>query len=307
MRLLLKILAIAAIGAALLIAGGYFLVPPAARTALADGSRAAFGVSSTIGGVGASPGMSTTSIGFTDYRLEAPPGFTEPVLSIGRFALGVGTPSLLDDTKEVSHFVLEDLVLTLEQDGLKTNLVPVIEHVMALMPDEAESSAQVDLDPDGGVSEPSPSGPRLRVGRVQVRGIAARLKLAGIPGIEPFDRTLTVPDFVEDFRRDGGAASIPEIAGTLVLSLKRKALEAADGEVPGEVLSALEAALDGALDAGLEGVVDGLESAAKGTIEAGTEALKDAASEALRGRDVDPASILEEGVGGLLGGKKDGR
>ena len=303
MRLLLKILAISAIGAALLIAGGYFLVPPAARTALADGSRAAFGVSSTIGGVGASPGMSTTSIGFTDYRLEAPSGFTEPVLSIGRFDLGVGTPSLLDDTKEVSHFVLEDLVLTLEQDGLKTNLVPVIEHVMALMPDEAESSAQVDLDPDGGVSESSPSGPRLRVGRVEVRGIAARLKLAGIPGIEPFDRTLTVPDFVEDFRREGGAASIPEIAGTLVLSLKRKALEAADGEVPGEVLSALEAALDG----GLEGVVDGLESAAKGTIEAGTEALKDAAAEALRKRDIDPASILEEGVGGLLGGKKDGR
>ena len=39
---------------------------------------------------------------FTDYRLEAPSGFREPVLSIGRFDLGVGTRSLLDDTKEIA-------------------------------------------------------------------------------------------------------------------------------------------------------------------------------------------------------------
>ena len=141
------------------------------------------------------------------------------------------------------------------------------------------------------------------MGRVELRGIAARLKLAGIPGLEPFDRTFTVPDFAEDFSREEGDASILEIAGTLVLSLKRKALDAADGEVPGEVLSALEAALDGAFDAGLDGVVDGIESAAKRTIDAGSEALKDAASEALRGQDVDPTSLFED----LLGGKKDGR
>ena len=130
MRLLPKILAISAIGAALLIAGATSSSPGRSNRA-ADGSRAAFGVPSTIGGVGASPGVSTTSIGFTDYRLEAPSGFREPVLSIARFDLGVETPSLLDDTKEITHFVLEDLVLTLEQDGLKTNLVPLIEHVSA--------------------------------------------------------------------------------------------------------------------------------------------------------------------------------
>ena len=71
MRLLLKILT--AIGAALLIAGGCFLVPVRSNRARRR-SRAAFGVPSTVGGVGASPGVSTTSIGFTDYRLEAPSG-----------------------------------------------------------------------------------------------------------------------------------------------------------------------------------------------------------------------------------------
>ena len=303
MRLLLKILAISAIGAALLIAGGYFLVPPAARTALADGSRAAFGVPSTIGGVGASPGVSTTSIGFTDYRLEAPSGFREPVLSIGRFDLGVGTPSLLDDTKEITHFVLEDLVLTLEQDGLKTNLVPLIEHVMALLAEEDASSTPNEVEPDEEEDTVPTSGPRVRVGQVVLRGISARLKVSGVPGIQPFDHTFTVPDYVEEFGGEGGGASIPELAGTLVLSLKRKALEAADGEVPREVVSVLEAALEG----GLEGVVDGLESAAKETLEAGTEVLKDAASDVLNGRSADPVSDLKTGLSGLLGGKKDDR
>ena len=307
MRLLLKILAISAIGAALLIAGGYFLVPPAARTALADGSRAAFGVPSTIGGVGASPGVTTTRVGFTDYRLEAPSGFTEPVLSIGRFDLGVGTPSLLDDTKEISHFVLEDLVLTLEQDGLKTNLVPVIEHVRALLPDEGASSTQEEVESDEEKGTGSTSGPRVRVGQVVLRGISARLKVSGVPGIQPFDHTFTVPDYVEEFGGEEGGASIPELAGTLVLSLKRKALEAADGEVPREVVSVLEAALDGALEGGLEGVVDGLQSAAKETLEAGTEVLKDAASDVFNGRSADPVSDLKTGLSGLLGGKKDDR
>lgn len=309
MRMPLKILTITAIGAALLLAAGSFLVPPAARSALAQGSRVAFGVPSTIGGVGASPGLATTSIGFADYRLEAPEGFTDPVLTIGRFDLGVGTRSLLGQTKEVAHFVLEDLVLTLEQDGLRTNIVPILEHLGSSMTGSGAAQNGGDQEQAEGGSDPEVAGPRLRIGQVAIKGVSARLKLSGVAGLEPFDRTFTVPDFSADFSDSNGenGASVPEIAASLVDTLKEKALEAADGEVPAELLTALVAAMEGGLEGGLDGALDQIESQVQEGLDDGRALLEDAARKALGGSGDEAKSSLEDGLRGLIGGKRDGR
>lgn len=307
MRLLLKIIAITVVGAALLAIGGFFIVPPAAKSALAESSRAAFGVPSSISGVRASPGLDTTSIGFSGFRLEAPAGFAEPVLTIGSFDLGVGTTSLLADTKEISHFVLEDLVLTIEQDGLKTNLVPIIQHVLALRADGAAAEPPEEGEAADGQSAPAESGHRIKVGTVELRDISARIKLSGVPGVQPFDQTFTIPNSLREFSEANDGVESPELAGALILKLKDEALEAVAGEVPGEVLSLLEAALNEGVESGLEGVVSRLQSAAKDKLEAGTDALKDAAADVLSGRSSDPTSTLKKELGGIFGGKKDGR
>lgn len=310
MRLPLKILAVTAAGAALLLIGGSLLIPPAAKSALDKGSRAAFGVPASIGGVDASPGLSMTSIGFSSFRLDSPEGFTGPILTIGNFDLGVGTRSLLGSTKAVNQFVLQDLVLTLEQDGLKSNLVPLLQHVRANA--SGHDSSEEDRDGEGRArpdGESNSTGIRLRVGRVEVSGVSARLKVRGIPGLETLDETLTVPDFIEDFSGRGGGEgiSIPELAGTLVESLKTKALESAEGKVPPELLTALENALDGGLEGGLESALGELQSTAEEKLETGGAALQEAARKALQGSGAEAQSVLKEGVSGLLGGKKGGR
>lgn len=320
MRLVIKLLAIAIIGGALLAVGGYFLVPPAAQTALAEGSRFAFGVPSNLGGIGASPGLSTTSIGFTDYELESPEGFEDPVLSIGKFNLGVGTSSLLGDTKEVGSFVLEDLVLTLEQDGVNTNIIPILRHLDGLTSagDGATGSDETEDAPAG--SEEGSPGPRLKVGKIEIKGLAARLKLSGVPGLEAFDETFAVPDYIEDFSSITGedGLTVAELAGALVGSLKDKAMSAADGKVPADLLTALEATLDGGLEGGLGGAVDAakglaaekvdeLKGEAQKAVDDGKSTLQDAASKALEGSTDDAKKTLKKGLGGLLGGKDGGR
>lgn len=309
MRLPLKILAITLVGGALLLVAGSFLVPPAAKSALAEGSRAAFGVPSSIAAVGASPGVSTTSVEFVGYRLETTDGFTEPILTIGRFDLGVGTRSLLGETKEIAHLVLEEVVLTIEQDGANLNVVPIIQHVRALGsssdgPPAPDSTTSIE---DGG--EPEAVGPRLRIGKVDVRGLAARVKLAGVAGVGAYEGTVAVPDFVEDFggRSPSGGASIPEIAGVLVESLLSRVLDEADGEVPSEVFSALEIALETGLDGGLGAVVDGISAEGQRRLEQGEAALQKATERALEGSLDDAQSALEEGLSGLLGGDRDRR
>ncbi|MEE2940758.1 MAG: hypothetical protein VX460_10270 [Planctomycetota bacterium] len=308
MRLPLKILLITAVGGALLLLAGYVLVPPAARRALADGSRAAFGVPSTIGGVGATPGMTTTAIGFSDYRLEPPEGFTDPILTIDRFELGMGTRSLLGDTKEVSRFVLHGLVLTLEQDGVRNNLVPLLQHVNAL-PSATGAGHEPDAPQQQEDDVEERDDPRLRVGVIEIEGVAARLKVRGIPGVGAIDRTFAVPDFTADLggRGDGHGVAIPELAGALVLLLKDEVLSAADGEIPPEVLTALETALEGGLEGGMEGALDALGSAAKQRLEDGRSAIEEAASKALGGASDEARSLLEKGLSGMLGGDGGGR
>lgn len=310
MRLPLKILAVTAVGTALLLIAGSLLIPPAAKSALANGSRAAFGVPSSVAGVHASPGLSTTSVGFSEFRLDSPEGFTDPILTIGSLDLGVGTSSLFGATKAVNHFVLEDLVLTLEQDGLNSNLVPLLQHFRSRssgvdVPDHAPEGAGHAAS-DGGSES---AGPRLNVGRVQFRGVSARLRIRGIPGLDTMDRTFAVPDFTEDFSERGGGegASIPELAGALMQSLKTKALQSAEGEVPPEFLTALESALDGGLEGGLKGALGGLESAAEKGVEEGGAALREAAQKAIQGSGREARSVLKEGFSGLLGGKEGGR
>lgn len=297
MKLVVKILVLVLLGLAALGFAGVLLVPPAAKTAVDSGSRHAFGVPSTLGDVTASLGLSQTTVGFTDYVLSSPEGFDEPLLSIGRFQVGVGTTSIVGDVKEVGALVLEDVTLSLTQDGTRNNLVPVLQHVRGLGGGD-EGGTEPDAS-DGSEGDASP-GPRLRIGTVRVAGIAARLRLAGVPGIEPFDERYEIPAYEEDWSDVTGedGLTVSEIAGRILDGAQARALDAAEGVAPEPVLAALRSTLAGGLEGGLEGALDSAKDAAEG-------ALRDEADEQiddLKGRANDEA---KKALDGLLGG--DGR
>lgn len=333
MKLLIKLLVIAVIGGALILTAGYFLVPPAAKKAVDEGSRFAFGVPASIGSIGASPGLSNTSVGFEQYRLASPTGFEDPLLTIGRFKVGVATTSLIGSTKEVGEFVLEDVTLTLVQDGVQTNIVPVLKHLRGLAGggDGGEAPA-----PEGGGSP----GPKLKVGKIRISGVGARLKLTGIPGVGTYDESFTVPDYEQDLSSAMGedGMTVAEIAGALVEGLKEQALGAADGKVPAELLAVLEKTLDGGLEGGVGGALgviedaamdkakelegqakdalegaqdkvqdalDGAQEKAEGEVERAKSEAEKAAGDAMKGVQEEAGKTLKKGLGNLLGG--DGR
>lgn len=266
MKLLIKLVVLLVLGLVALGVAGYFLVPPAAKKATNDGSQYAFGVPASIAGIGASPGFGTTSVGFKGYELSSPAGFDEKLLSIGKFSVGVGTKSLIGDTKDVDAFVLEDVKLTLVQDGVNSNLLPVIRHMRENLGGGGDGSGDApagdDSAPADGAGAP---GPKLRLGDVQIKGISATLKLRGIPGIDPIDETFTVPAYVTNLSELTGSEgkTVAEIAGYLMDDLKERALTAADGHVPAQGLAVLRNTLDGGLQGGIDGALD----AAKGALE----------------------------------------
>ncbi|MEL6716748.1 MAG: hypothetical protein AAFP86_23425, partial [Planctomycetota bacterium] len=237
----------------------------------------------TLDAVGARFGFSSTDVGFRGYALESPAGFDEKLLTIGEFRLGLGTRSLISDTKSVGEFVLEDVKLTLVQRGTENNLMPVLRHLEGLVVDGAGAGADGGAgseEGDGAGSAADP-GPRLRVGKIRVEGVGARLVLDGIPGIAALDQTFEIPAYEADFADAMGddGLTVAEIAGLLVTDLKERALGAAGEHVPAPVLAALKKTLDGGLDGGLGGALD----AGRAVLEAEADALKAEAQDRLEG------------------------
>ncbi|MEM9803534.1 MAG: hypothetical protein AAGA20_24670 [Planctomycetota bacterium] len=302
MKLIIKLLVLLALALLALGIAGFVLVPPAAKAAVEKGSMHAFGVPATLGSISASPGLSETSVGFKEYSLSSPDGFEEPLLSIGRFQLGVGTTSLLGQPKEVDTLILEDVVLTLTQKGTSNNLVPVLRHLR-----ESQSKGGGTAEPEEAPKDESAAtepGPRLRVGTVRFAGIAARFQLDGIVGLDPIDERFEGPPYERDWSDLTGedGKTVAEISGLIVEDLKSQAFVAAEEYVPAEVLTALRGTLDGGLEGGLDAAGAALRSSVEGELQEQVDKARDEAKskldEALEGIDDD----VKKGLDGLLRG-----
>lgn len=312
MKLLIKLLALVIFGAVALGTAGYFLIPPAAKTAVSEGTEYALGVESSLDSIKASPGLTSTSLGFEGFSLDSPTGYTDKLLTVGKFNVGVGTKSIIGDTKDVGAFILEDVQLTLVQDGMQNNFVPILRHLQGL--GGSDDGKTVDGDERTGAP-----GPKLRIGTIKVSGISARVKLTGIPGLEALDQTFEVPAYEKDLSEITGTEgkTVAEISALFVQDLKDQAMTAAEGYVPEGYMPFVTKALEG----GFEGGVDGAIGAAKGFAEdAGKQKLdelkKDGeskvdegvekAEKAIEDLGKDAKSKLKKGIGGFLNGKKDG-
>lgn len=283
LKLILKPVAIAAIGLAALVVAGVITVPPAARAAVESGSEFAFGVPATIGSIKASPGLSTTTLGFSDYEIESPDGFEEPLLTFGHFEVGVGTRSLVGNVKELGVLEIEDVQLTILQKGLRSNLAPVVAQLRSLAERSGEGEAPGNEGGPEGVDDgPKGPGPRLKVGRVRIAGIRARLKVDGIPGVQPVDETVELPTLERDWSSDSGEEgfTVADLSAHLLEELEISALEGLRGEVPDEVLDAVAKGLEG----GLEGILDGASQELEGILGEKAGELLDSGSGLFGGR-----------------------
>lgn len=292
MKLLIKLLAILILGAVALLVAGYFLLPPAAKKAVDGGSEYAFGVPASVQEIGASPGFSRTGFGFEGYRLQSPAGIDEPLLTIGSFDVGVGTRSIIGDVKEVSSFALNDVELTIVQDGTSSNLLPVIEHLR-------------DLGARAGAGEPGPSedsdgpGPRLNIGKIEVSGVAGRIIVRGAGPLD-IDQRFEIPAYTTDLTELTGSEgkTVAEVAGLMMTDLKDKALAAADGVVPAPALGLLDKALSGGIDGGLDGAIDAGKEALQGQLDDAKATAKDAVEDL----ESKGKKALEKGKEDLLKG-----
>jgi hypothetical protein len=298
MKLIKKLLLLAAVAILALFLAGWLLVPPAAKGAVEQGSRYAFGVPTSLGSVGAKLGFGTSGVAIEDYRVSSPEGFDgKPLLQVGRLALGVGTTSLVGEPKVVDELVLEGLELNLVQNGTSNNLLPVLQSVRKLLQGGEPT-------PPSGEGAPSGPGPRVRIQRVRIAGLAASVEVKGIPGIPDMSKRFELPAYDADWSKLTGqdGVTVAELSGKLLEEVSASALVQADAHLPGPVAQLLRATVDGGLDGGFGGALDAARS------KLGEEARKglDSARERLLEGVEDLSGKLPGGVGDTLKGILEG-
>ena len=306
MKLLLKLIVLAVVLLGLLGLAGWFLVPPAAKGAVEKGSSYAFGVPASLSKIGAQLGLGTSGLALEGYSVASPAGFDgKPLLQVQKLGFGVGIRSLLGEPKVIDELVLEGLELTLVQKGTASNLLPVLQQVKRL----AGGSAPAPQDGEaGGAGSP---GPRLKVRRVRIAGLAAAIDVSGIPGLGDVSKRFELPAYDADWSTLTGeqGLTVAELSGKLLEQVTASTLAKGDEVLPAAAMQVVRASLDGGLAGGLEGALDAargeLEDSAKkeldGLKEKGAERLEE-----LKEKGAKEVERAKEKVDGLIGKEAGG-
>lgn len=281
MKTLIKLLVILVLGAGLLGLAASLMLPSAARVGVEKGAGSALGVGATLVDVNAGIGPSNTEFGLEGLALQNPEGFGEtPLLDIGEATVGVGTFSLLSDTIEVPAIRLDGLKLNLVQDGMKSNLGQVLDHIRSRQQGADASSPAPGGEETNEEGDAGSGGKRLAFGTVSVSGVGARLELRGIPGIEDKVQEWTAPAFEMDLSDEANrerVQSIEDLAEELLKEIAQRTLGASSDDIPPAVLQVLNGSTS------LKDAGDALIEEAKGKLEQETDKLKDEAKKQIGG------------------------
>lgn len=295
-KFIFKISVVLFVGLGLLVMAGSMLLAPASRAAVTRGARSGLGVEASLGGIDAGLGASTSSLSIRDLVIDNPDGIRSsgPFLAIGELSTGIETLSVLSTTVKVPTITLEDLHLRLALDGKRSNVGEILGHVRALGSrgrdeggsDEAGSSGDGAPQPPEGTGGAGPQGESdaktLMVGRLKVQGVKLSAEVQGLGALNSnrtlelppldFDITSAIQDYLatQDAARQGDGVTMAELTGILVDELVARGLEAAEADLPPEVVHLLSGGITGLderarelLDQHLEETVSRIEGEAK--------------------------------------------
>lgn len=295
MKFLVKLVAVGVLGFAMLAIGGHLALPSVARAGVEHGADMALGVHATLEDVVAGFGLGNTSLGIKGLVLESPEGFGgAPLLEIGEASIQVGTFSLLSDTVRVPDITLSGLKLHLIQDGLNSNLKPVLDRIHELAQSAAgeqddETQPAPDAPDQDDADSDAESSKALAFGNVSLSEIGFTLELKGVPGMQPQSFEWIAPAFEFDLSDKASRArvrTVGDLSARIIEELESRGMAAAEGVLPAHVLSLLKG------ETNLKGVADEL-------LDDGKAKLKELQDEL----EADLKDNLKGNLKDLFGGK----
>jgi hypothetical protein len=209
-------------------------------------------------------------VGIKGLVIKNPPGYAnDTLLELGEGVVNLNVGSLLGDPIKIELVKLDGTKLTMEQKGLTNNLKEILDK----LPREEEQAQQ----------KPQEKGKNLNISKLEITNTNVKVKLLPIPG-----------------KSDTVSMNIDPIVMTNLGSDKKLKM----GELVARILGAIAAGI-AKQGVGLlpDDMVSGIGSALGKTAELGKAATQ--GSKKLLDGTTGAGKNVVEGIGGLLGGKKE--
>jgi hypothetical protein len=300
----------------ILVVGVVLWIDSVAKAGVEVGATYALGVSTTLDGMDV--GMFSGSVDMSELNVNNPEGFDTPHflrLGDGRVAVSLGT--LMEDKVVIPELIFSGLSMNLESKGTKANYKVIMDNLKKLesgekapAEDEGEGKGfvvnkvsitdvevQVDLLPIGGKLTRVP----VKIDKIEINNVGSDsdkgVLLAELTGI-------LIKAILTSIVNQAGDLLPGDIADQLNHGLAQlEELGNVSVQVVGEVTAqAAEVAAEVAEKAGE--AAEELGKAAEGAAKEAGEAADKAAKDLGKAAD-DAGKKVTEGLGGLLGGKKD--
>jgi hypothetical protein len=208
------------------------------------------------------------SLRLEGLKVANPTGYETPTLvTVGECYTGVNVKSLLTDTIEVKTIRVENLVVTVEQKGLTSNLETVLKQIQKTSEEAPPGPGQ--KQPEGA---PQGGGTKVVVDRIEIVNASARLKLLPLPGQADVVEVKLAPIVLENVSPERNKAELmATVFREVLLAVANGVVQAGGEQLPASLREGLGNSIKG-----LEKVVGGV------TVKAG-EVLK------------EKGKVLEEG------------
>lgn len=262
------------------------------RAGIEAGGTKALGVETTVDDVHLA--LFRGRVGLEGLRIANPEGYESPALfTLGEGRVAVKILSLLGDPVEVQEIQITAPQMTLERQGLKTNVFSVLKNLKSKKqgPGKAEKEGKDE------------SGKSFRIGRIRISDPKVHVRLA--EGVNPSIALPTI-ELNEISNADGTPVMLADVFEQVLLAMARSSLEHGKGVIPDDFLGALGDQLASLKSIG--GKLREIGSDVTGTIEKavgeGVGQVEDAARKGLE-KGTESAKKAAEGLKGLLPGKKN--
>ena len=320
MKLLFKLLVGLAVLLVLVVVLGVVFIDKVVRLSVEKGGTYALGVETTL--EEADFGLFSGQLDLAGLAVANPEGFQhEYFLEMGSASCKVAPASLSSDVIDVPLLALADLTLDIERAANGTNYGAILDHL-----EQIGSGGKGGSGGGGTGSEEegeAAEGKLFRIARVSLSNIRVTVSLSTAAGALP-PQSLTIPSIeLKNVGTAEGGASATDIASELITALLDATIKGGAGTLPADLLQdltgrlanyesmadAARADLEGratAIGKDLETKVDETVDTAKDKLEGEKDKLE-GEIESKVDKTLDEAKgKLGKGLGGLLGGKKEG-
>lgn len=199
-------------------------IDPLAKKGVESGATYALGVQTGLDEIEVS--LLHSDVSMEGLTIANPEGFNTPhLLKSEKFHAGLRPMTVLRSTVEMSDFTIDGVDVNFEQNGLKSNVMAVMDNLKKFESDKKDT-------------EEAKSGKKIKFDKLVIRNIVVHVTVNAVPGLNAKPLTIKLPPIEEENfgSDDADGVYVSQLTFKIIGAILESAVKAvADSELGGKL------------------------------------------------------------------------